>query len=402
MPEVATTKAGWTAVAFGDVVRQVKDKVGPEESGLERYIAGEHMDTDDLRIRRWGVIGVDYLGPAFHMRFKPGHVLYGSRRTYLRKVALADFEGITANTTYVLESRDPDVLLPELLPFIMQNEPFHAHSKRESKGSVNPYVNFSDLASYEFLLPPLDEQRRIAEVLQAAERMINALRMLGTEMESLRRSSIDELTFGLAAKISKVGEHCEMQNGRPFPGNEYCDDGQRLLRPGNLAPSGYLTWDEDKTKRVPHHYRDEASDFVVEPGNVLINLTAQSLEDGFMGRVCLVRDGDQSLLNQRIGRFRRFSGQLEPEFLFRILQSSDFQRHAISMCEGSKIKHLFWEHISRFEFPLLDTVEQSRCVEELGSLDTAVRDAERRLEVACKLKDQLLWSALPSHADASV
>ena len=73
MPEVATTKAGWTAVAFGDVVRQVKDKVGPEESGLERYIAGEHMDTDDLRIRRWGVIGVDYLGPAFHMRFKPGH-----------------------------------------------------------------------------------------------------------------------------------------------------------------------------------------------------------------------------------------------------------------------------------------------------------------------------------------
>ena len=169
MLEVATTKAGWTAVAFGDVVRQVKDKVDPEESGLGRYIAGGHMDTDDLRIRRWGVIGEDYLGPAFHMRFKPDHVLYGSRRTYLRKVALADFEGITANTTYVLESRDPDVLLPELLPFIMQSESFNAHSKRESKGSVNPYVNFSDLAWYEFFLPPLKEQRRITEVLQAAE-----------------------------------------------------------------------------------------------------------------------------------------------------------------------------------------------------------------------------------------
>ena len=67
----------------------------------------------------------------------------------------------------MLESRDPDALLPELLPFIMQTEPFHAHSKRESKGSVNPYVNFSDLASYEFLLPPLDEQRRTAAVLTA-------------------------------------------------------------------------------------------------------------------------------------------------------------------------------------------------------------------------------------------
>ena len=107
MPETATTKTGWTTAAFGNVVQQVKDKVDPEESGLERYVAGEHMDTDDLRIRRWGEIGDDYLGPAFHMRFKPGHVLYGSRRTYLRKVALADFEGITANTTYVLESKDP-------------------------------------------------------------------------------------------------------------------------------------------------------------------------------------------------------------------------------------------------------------------------------------------------------
>ena len=88
-------KKGWTRVAFGDVVKQVRERVDPENSDIERYVAGEHMDTDDLKIRRWGIIGDGYLGPAFHMRFKPGHVLYGSRRTYLRKVALADFEGIT-------------------------------------------------------------------------------------------------------------------------------------------------------------------------------------------------------------------------------------------------------------------------------------------------------------------
>jgi hypothetical protein len=64
-------KTGRTNVAFGDVVRKVNDKVDPWDSGLERYVAGEHMDTDDLRIRRWGLIGEDYLGPAFHMRFNP-------------------------------------------------------------------------------------------------------------------------------------------------------------------------------------------------------------------------------------------------------------------------------------------------------------------------------------------
>jgi type I restriction enzyme S subunit len=168
MVESDGLKPGWQWVKLGDVVRQVKDKVDPETSGLKRYIAGEHMETDDLRIRRWGEIGANYLGPAFHMRFKPRQVLYGSRRTYLRKVAVPDFEGICANTTFVLESKNPDILLPELLPFIMQTERFHEHSVKQSKGSVNPYVNFSDLAWFEFALPPLEEQRSLVKIFRAS------------------------------------------------------------------------------------------------------------------------------------------------------------------------------------------------------------------------------------------
>lgn len=162
-------KSEWAMVTFGDVVRKVSDRVDPATSGLERYVAGEHMVTDELKITKWGLIGEDYLGPAFHMRFKPGQVLYGSRRTYLRKVALPDFEGITANTTYVLESSDPSKLMPELLPYLMQTELFHAHSIANSKGSVNPYVNYSDIACFKFMLPPLQEQARIVALLDSLE-----------------------------------------------------------------------------------------------------------------------------------------------------------------------------------------------------------------------------------------
>src|SRR4051794_31040620 len=56
---------GWRIVTFGEIVRQTKVDADPETSGLERYVAGEHMDTDDLHIRRWGTIGDGYLGPAF-------------------------------------------------------------------------------------------------------------------------------------------------------------------------------------------------------------------------------------------------------------------------------------------------------------------------------------------------
>jgi len=185
---------GWRWLRFGDVVRQVKDRVDPETAGLDRYIAGEHMDTDDLRIRRWGDVGDGYLGPAFHMRFRPGQVLYGSRRTYLRKVAVPDFEGICANTTFVVESATED-LLPGFLPFVMTTEAFHEHSIKQSKGSVNPYINFKDLTWYEFALPPIPEQRRIVETMSAASDAVEAAGVVVSALDDLTASLIDTATW---------------------------------------------------------------------------------------------------------------------------------------------------------------------------------------------------------------
>ncbi|UFM64858.1 restriction endonuclease subunit S [Paracoccus sp. MA] len=230
MLERPISKAGWRRVAFGDVVRKVNDKVDPWDSGLERYVAGEHMDTDDLRIRRWGLIGDDYLGPAFHMRFKPGHVLYGSRRTYLRKVALADFEGITANTTFVLETKDPARLMPDLLPFLMQTEAFHSYSIKHSKGSVNPYINFSDLEAFEFLLPPIQEQARLVEALSASEAIKYAF-----------DAAIDALIATKAATEKEViSRPLNLPEGKPDLAKAKPEDGWRILTGQDLLDFGYL------------------------------------------------------------------------------------------------------------------------------------------------------------------
>lgn len=176
-------KNNWKHVTLGDVASASKERCDPERRTVERYVAGEHMDTDDLKIHRWGVIGDGYLGPAFHRRFRQGQVLYGSRRTYLRKVAVADFDGICANTTFVVETCDRNVLLQEFLPFIMTAERFHAFAISESKGSVNPYVNWSDIARYQFVLPPLSEQKRVADLLWAMQRHRRSLQALAQHLQ---------------------------------------------------------------------------------------------------------------------------------------------------------------------------------------------------------------------------
>jgi type I restriction enzyme S subunit len=210
-------------------------------------------------------------------------------------------------------------------------------------------------------------------------------------MKVLRQAFIDSESALIGSNM-QIGDHCKMQNGRPFPGDQYCDDGVLLLRPGNIGEAGYVDWAEKKTKRVPHRYLSEAADFVLTQGDVVINLTAQSLEDGFMGRVCFVNSDEPSLLNQRVGRFRGFSERLRPEFLLRCLQSSRFKAHAVSMCEGSKIKHLFWEHLAKFQLPQLDPEQQDAACAGAMQIDRQIEHVGRRLTQTKGVKFHLLQS----------
>ena len=175
-------------VKFGDVVREVKINIDRRNDEHEFFIAGEHMDSNNIHITRRGRFSESDVGPAFVRLFRPGQVLYGSRRTYLRKVAVADFEGITSNTTFVLETKDQDVLLQELLPYIMLTESFTQYAVNNSKGSTNPYILFSDLAEYEFSLPSIDNQRILVGLLEACDRAKEAYKAAIQKTEDLVKS----------------------------------------------------------------------------------------------------------------------------------------------------------------------------------------------------------------------
>lgn len=80
-------RAGWRKVTFGDVVRLSKERSqDPLAEGLTRYVGLEHLTPGDLRVRSWGSIAE---GVTFTNVFRPGQVLFGKRRAYQRKVAVA-------------------------------------------------------------------------------------------------------------------------------------------------------------------------------------------------------------------------------------------------------------------------------------------------------------------------
>jgi type I restriction enzyme S subunit len=153
-------------VRFGDVVENCNETCDPADAGLERFVAMEHLEPGSLHVRSWGNVAD---GTTFTRRCRPGQVLFGKRRAYQRKVAVAEFEAVVSGDIYVLAPKDSQRLLPELLPFLCLSERFFQHAVGTSAGSLSPRTNWSSLASFEFDLPPLDQQRRIAEILWAVD-----------------------------------------------------------------------------------------------------------------------------------------------------------------------------------------------------------------------------------------
>ena len=372
-------------VKFGDVVRQVKDKVDPQTAGLERFVAGEHMDTDNLHIRRWGDVGAGYLGPAFHMRFKPGQILYGSRRTYLRKIAVADFEGITANTTYAIEPKDPEVLLPDFLPFVMSTERFHEHSIKQSKGSVNPYINFSDITWYEFPLPPVDEQRRISDLLWAADDVVEKNQEVVEKLLTIQKWKLDNwlIDGNLNSEWQevKLDDICDVQNGQVDPKQPpYCD----MI---HIASDDI----ESGTGRILE-MNTAAQDKVIS-GNYLFTEKA------------IVYSKIRPNLKKVV--FPKFTGvcsadvypiypreNIIPELLFQLMLSETFTQYATSQSARSAIPKINRNGLLAFKFRLPPMEIQENIVQDLLAVFKSLEVAKQHVENSKTLKHKLLEKVL--------
>lgn len=161
-------RTSWKRMAFGEFVENIGDRAEPKDAQEEIYVGLEHLDPHCLHIRRWGK-GSDVTGGK--LRFRKGDIIFGKRRAYQRKLAVTEFGGICSAHAMVIRAR-PDKVLPEFLPFLMMSDRFMNRAVEISVGSLSPTINWTTLKLETFDLPPLDQQRRIAEILWAIDRNI--------------------------------------------------------------------------------------------------------------------------------------------------------------------------------------------------------------------------------------
>ena len=161
-------RKGWRRLPFGAFAESVNERVEPAVAAEEIYVGLEHLDSGSLHIRRWGK-GSDVIGTK--LRFRKGDIIFGRRRAYQRKLVVAEFDGICSAHAMVVRAK-PDVMLPEFLPFLMMSDKFMNRAVEISVGSLSPTINWTTLKLEQFDVPPLDQQRRIAEIIWAVDEVL--------------------------------------------------------------------------------------------------------------------------------------------------------------------------------------------------------------------------------------
>ena len=264
-------KPGWRKVKFGNVVRLSKLRCAdPLAEGIERFVGLEHLEPGDLRIRSWGNVAD---GVTFTSMFKPGQVLFGKRRAYQRKVAVADFSGVCSGDIYVFECIDSNVLLPELLPFICQTDTFFDHAVGTSAGSLSPRTNWTSLAGFEFSLPSIEEQRRIFSVLGQLDDQVESYNeLLGTSGQLI--ASLGQAEFvDSDAPVVSLGQVCGpggIQIG-PFGAQlhsyDYTTEGVPVVMPTDMTDGKIVL---DRIARVSEEKANALQQHRILAGDILL------------------------------------------------------------------------------------------------------------------------------------
>jgi type I restriction enzyme S subunit len=388
-------KSNWKPVILGDVVEESREVVrDPVKEGVERVVGLEHIDPESIHLRRWDTLEQ---GTTFTKKFVKGQVLFGRRRAYLKKAALASFDGICSGDITVLQAKKD--LLPELLPFLINNDKFFDYAVNNSAGSLSPRAKFKDLASYEFPLPPNDQQARLTELLWAADDLLEAQITLLSNLETAFTVEIEHQIHGMTIGrltidkfieiLSKTFQLESLENlgqflkGKGISKSDVQENGITCVRYGELYTRhnrvirGYYSFVNQETALSSTRLRQ---------GDLLFAGSGETIEE--IGKSAAFVDDIEAYAGSDILIFR--PNDLNGFYLGYLFNSWLVRQQLNKLGTGATIVHVYPTDLKRILIPKRSRKEQEIVAEKLETFERNRKAVEEQIEITRRLHKSLV------------
>ncbi len=370
---------GWRIVKFGDVADQISKRVNPTAEDSDRYIGLEHLDSGSIRISKWGA---DIVLKGQKLEMKKGDILFAKRNAYLKRVAVAPFDGIFSAHGMVLRPKG-DLIIHGFLPFFMQSGLFMNRAIAISEGSLSPTIKWKTLARQEFPLPPRPRQEEMLEVFEKIEdQLFSHEESIEAAQQCKRSISFEHSSDDFMKK--RVSEICTKvtSGGTPSRSKKEYYNGDILWIKTQELNDYYITDTEEKITELG---LNNSSAKLFEKDTVLMAMYGATV--GKLGILAKSATSNQAccamILNQEI---------MLPEYLYHSLLN--MRSYLKNIATGAAQKNISNKIISNLEIPCPSIEEQERFINAIKYFDELIILSQKKMTHLNQIKRKMISDIL--------
>lgn len=386
MNELHIDKTHWKRTKIGDLL--YKTEYNDKENASKQYskfIKMEHLDANSLNIHRCGDSSVEDIPPTFYKIFKKGQILYPTRNPQLRRAALASFDGICGEKTLTLSLIEGCEGYIPFIAHVFHSSAFIEYATNARIGSTNPHIRWRDVADYEFLLPPKAEQKRLAELLWAADEVV--------EKEKREREKVEEYKYLLVSSTILNGYKTIVLNdlGKVIRGVSYKPeqvkkeedfDSFMLLRSNNISSNFTTNYDEV-------YFIDESilkNEQELQLGDIIICMSNGSKELVGKASEITALPTKKTSVGSFCAIFRSNPDAKISKYLF---QSIEYRKQIALLLSGSNINNLKPSDIESIAFNIKANIETTT-IDSLNTIDVILSRLFFQIEQSQQIKQELI------------
>lgn len=379
-------KDNWEKVTLGDVVFEPKETAKDIiAEGFEHIVGLEHIESGDVHLRN---SFSNDTATTFTKVFRAGDILFGRRRAYLKKAAQASFDGVCSGDITVMRANER--LDVRLLPFVIHNDKFFDYAVKHSAGGLSPRVKFKDLANYEFLLPPKEQQVELAELLWAMDDVIEKDLEVTSKYNAFYLKSINVLT-------SKNNDYCkydyllsslgETYNGLNGKTKIDFGEGERYINYLNVYRNYEINENEYDLVKISANENQNR----VKYGDIIFTGSSETPDEVGITSVVL-KDLKNYYLNSFCFGFRLFDfSKLDPRYAKFLFRNNEIRHFLNLRAQGSTRFNLSKTDLkNKLILHLPDLDKQIEIFNHLNDLESNVLKLKSKLQSSKALQKALI------------
>ncbi len=381
MNDITIDKTGWKKYRFDEMVQNISERVEPGQTDLDVYVGLEHIDPDSLHIKRHGHPS-DVEGTK--LRFYKGDIIFGRRRAYQRKTALATTDGICSAHAMVLRAKE-DVVDPMFLPFLFHSKSFIDMAITISVGGLSPTINWKDIAKQEFLLPPKPEQKRIAALLWSADEMIEKEKMELQEADNYfnyQKTSLiwrTRFPLGRLKDVTSIG----LKDGDWIESKDQSESGIRLIQLADIGDGEFIN---KSSRYISEDTFNKLHCFEVFPHDILLARMPNPI-----GRSCIMPQlPERCITAVDVCVIRVDESNHNTLFINYMINTPVFRKKVIEQSSGTTRQRISRSNLEEMAIPLPSKDMQDSIVGKISRIEKLIISFQKQIGMSELIKQEII------------